>query len=433
MTPTAIPTPAASSRLTSLDQFRGYTMFGMLLVNFLGAYKALFPRILMHTNDYCSYADTIMPQFFFAAGFAMRLSLGKRLEKGGKMPWGRAIRRVLGLALVAIVWYTYCDFKDISTDLRNSPSIQTIGLTFKSKLFQTLLHIAVTSLWILPVIAFSWQVRFTYAVASAILHVWISWAFNFEFIHTDPKAIDGGPLGFISWSIPTLAGTIACDAVRAWGTRAGWKITLAGLVIMVVGWGMSIATTLYDVRPVASSKGAAGDVTTDQSPDDMTPDDKPVLPDNPNPTNSKLNPQEYALDPVIPTSQRISQWDGKLVEPPFVPPPSNRERRWNYWMMSQRAGSISYTTFSAGLSLVVYAMFLWLCDGRKWGLGLFRTLGTNSLAAYILSEFATIIARPIAPPKSTDVLTALLAFACMTLMVYVVCRILERLGWYLRV
>ena len=432
MTSNAAPIPAVSPRLTSLDQFRGYTMLGMLFVNFLGSYKGLFPRIILHTNDYCSYADTIMPQFFFAAGFAMRLSLGKRLEKGGKMPWGRAIRRVVGLALVAIAWYTYCDFREISEGFLKNPSIGTIGLIFKSALFQTLLHIAVTSLWILPVITASWRIRFAYAVASAILHVWISWAFNFEFIHTDPKAIDGGPLGFISWSIPTLAGTIACDAVRAAGTKAGFKITVAGLVIMALGWGMSIATTLYDVRPTPQVASAANSDPSivDASPDDTTPGDKPVIPDA---TKSKLNPAEYALDPVIPSADRVRHWDGKLVEPPFVPPPPPTERRWNYWMMSQRAGSISYTTFSAGLSLVVYALFLWLCDGRTWGLGVFRTLGTNSLAAYILSEFATILARPIAPPQSTDALTAVFAFVCMTLMVYGVCRLLERLGWYLRV
>lgn len=435
MTSNAISTPPASQRLTSLDQFRGYTMLGMLFVNFIGAYKKLFPHIFMHSNDYCSYADTIMPQFFFAAGFAMRLSLGKRLEKGGKMPWGRAIRRVVGLALVAIAWYGYCDYPDIMRDLRANPSLVTIGLIFKSKLFQTLLHIAVTSLWILPVITASWQVRFAYAIASAILHVYLSWAFNFEFIHTPPGAIDGGPLGFISWSIPTLAGTIACDAVRASGTNAGWRITIAGIVIMVVGWAMSIPTTLYDVHP--SKKIANTQTAPDQvsNSDDTTPGDKPeeAQPAVPNSSNSKLDLAKYAPDPVIPSAERIRQWDGKIVEPPFVPPPDFKQRRLNYWMMSQRAGSISYTTFSAGLSLVIYALFLWLCDSKKWGLGIFRTLGTNSLAAYILSEFATIIARPIAPPGSTDVVTALFAFFCATLMVYAVCRILEWRGWYLRV
>ena len=36
--------------------------------------------IFKHHNTYCSYADTIMPQFFFAVGFAYRLTFLKRLE-----------------------------------------------------------------------------------------------------------------------------------------------------------------------------------------------------------------------------------------------------------------------------------------------------------------------------------------------------------------
>ena len=62
---------ASPERLQSLDQFRGYTVAGMWLVNFVGGYAAM-PQILKHTHDYCSYADTIMPHFLFAAGFALR-------------------------------------------------------------------------------------------------------------------------------------------------------------------------------------------------------------------------------------------------------------------------------------------------------------------------------------------------------------------------
>ena len=58
------PAPCAGGRIASLDQFRGYTVAGMLLVNFLGGYQAV-PAVLKHHNTYCSYADTIMPQFFF--------------------------------------------------------------------------------------------------------------------------------------------------------------------------------------------------------------------------------------------------------------------------------------------------------------------------------------------------------------------------------
>ncbi|MEI8018163.1 MAG: hypothetical protein WCH39_08160 [Schlesneria sp.] len=398
--------PATSTvRLTSLDQFRGYTMFGMLLVNFLGGF-AICPRILRHTNDYCSYADTIMPQFLFAAGFAMRLSLGKRLESGGKMPWGRAIRRILGLALVAIVWYTIGDFSSIVANFRNKPTLEVLGALFKRHYFQTLLHIAATSLWILPVVTASWRVRVAYAIGSGILHFAISWWFNFNWVHSNPTGIDGGPLGFLSWSIPALCGTLACDAVRASGTRAASRIALSGIVVMLIGWLMSMGTVLYNVKP----------------------DDLNMAGNGVSPVNQKL-----AIDPVIPSLDRLRSWDGSIVEPPFVPPPDSNHRKWNYWMMSQRTANLSYPTFAAGVSLVIYALCLWVCDGLGMNLGLFRTLGTNSLAAYLLHEVAGWIVSPYFPQKTSSVAWAMFGFGCFTLFVSVFCRLLERRRWYIRV
>src|SRR5439155_5794828 len=87
---TAVPS-SPRRRILSLDQFRGYTVAGMLLVNFLGGYH-LVPAILKHHNTYCSYADTIMPQFFFAVGFAYRMTFLRRLQTAGA---GAAIRAVL--------------------------------------------------------------------------------------------------------------------------------------------------------------------------------------------------------------------------------------------------------------------------------------------------------------------------------------------------
>lgn len=51
------------ARIRSMDQFRGYTMAGMFLVNFVGVFSAVHP-LLKHHNTYNSYADTIMPHFF---------------------------------------------------------------------------------------------------------------------------------------------------------------------------------------------------------------------------------------------------------------------------------------------------------------------------------------------------------------------------------
>jgi predicted acyltransferase len=435
-----IAAPPASVRLTSLDQFRGYTMFGMLLVNFLGQ-SAICPRILKHTHDYCSYADTIMPQFLFAAGFAMRLSLGKRMAAGGKMPWGRALRRIGGLAIVAIAWYTFCDFNDIVKKIRVQPFGQVLQILFKRELFQTLLHIAATSLWILPVMTSSARVRIMYALFSGILHLVVSQWFNFVWVNTSPGGIDGGPLGFLTWSIPAICGTLACDAVRASGASAARRIAVGGTAVMLIGWVMSCGTVLYDI-PVDQIQAAPplslAVNTLEMATPDIPPDPLAVV---------KSRTAKLAPDPVIPSAERWKRWDGAVAEPPFVPPPDLRHRQWNYWMMSQRSGNLSYLTFTGGVSLLVYALFLWVCDNLGWRLSLFRTLGTNSLAAYLLHDIASWLISPSFSQKSwltsivsryttqgtATAIVTLAGFACFALFVYAICRMLERRGWYIRV
>ena len=392
-------TTPVSGRLTSLDQFRGYTIFGMLLVNFLGGY-AVCPRILKHSHDYCSYADTIMPQFLFAAGFALRLSLGKRLAVEGRMPWGRAMRRIAGLALVAIAWYTFCDLKGIVHQFGTEQTLNVLSRLAKRNWFQTLSHIAATSLWILPVMGASTRSRVWYAIGSGAAHVVLSWWFNFVWVNSDPKGIDGGPLGFLTWAIPALCGTLACDAVRASGVAAACGIAMQGIGIMILGYMLSCGTTLYD---------------------------------NPAHQASSLLNQPLAADPVLPSSERLQNWNGRLAEPPFSPPPNKQHRQWNYWTMSQRSGSLSYLTFAAGLSLVIYSLFLWVCDGLGWQFGIFRTLGVNSLAAYILNDVAAWIVAPYFPESSSSLVSILTGFASSFLIVYGICRVLEWRGWYLRV
>ena len=59
-----------AARIVSLDQFRGYTVAGMFLVNLRRRFEAC-NYLLRHHNTFVSYADTIMPQFFFAVGFRL--------------------------------------------------------------------------------------------------------------------------------------------------------------------------------------------------------------------------------------------------------------------------------------------------------------------------------------------------------------------------
>lgn len=402
---------AATRRLASLDQFRGYTVAGMFLVNFLGSYVAC-PRILRHTNDYVSYADTIMPQFLFAVGFAMRLSIGRRMAtEGGAGLYLRMVRRLLGLVMVAIVVYA------VSKRAENWDGLVEIGVwgaiaePLKRDWFQTLTHIAVTSLWLLPVIHRGATVRILWMIGSAIAHVALSYGFNFAWVNASPPGIDGGPLGFLTWTIPAIVGTLACDVflrprdeLRI-DSLAIRRVALAAVLLMGLGYAFSCGTRFYDVYP-----GAA-------------------LAEN----GSKL-----ADDPVIPSADRVraklatADVSSLLAEPPFVPPPGIDQRRWNYWMMSQRGGTLSYLTFSAGFSLLVYLGFFIACDLWGWRLSFFQTFGTNALLAYVLHGMVSDAVRPFIP-KDSPTWYAFGGLIVFFLITWSIVRHFEKQSIYLRV
>src|SRR5215510_2578999 len=121
---------------------------------------------------------------------------------------------------------------------------------------------------------------------------------------------------------------------------------------MVLGHGLSCDTRFYDL---------------------------PVLPSQAPPARPADSPVLFSLE-----CARDRDLTSLLAEPPFVAPPDPSERQPNYWMMSQRSGSLSYQVFAAGFALGVFVLFHLACDRRGWRVGLFRTLGSNALAAYVL-------------------------------------------------
>lgn len=414
---------AKPARLVSLDQFRGYTVIGMLLVNYFGGYQAC-PQVLKHSNDYCSYADTIMPQFLFAVGFALRLTFGRRMEQGGDWSaYGRIARRLLGLLLVSFVVYT------VGARAPNWEKLTELGVwgalaePLKRQWFQTLTHIAVTSLWIVPVIHASHSVRIAWAAGSGILHVILSYWFNFVWSNTAPNAIDGGPLGFLTWTIPAIAGSIVCDwfvppAKKEQPDAPNLNTTpsipigvsiqrslIWGCVLMLMGYVFSCGTRWYDRVSMGSEAS---------------------------------DPNKLAQHPVIPAMEQLSikMSQGRLIawfaEPPFVKPPDATVRKWNYWMMSQRAGTLSYLTFAAGFAMVVFVGFYVLCDLGHFSLGVFRTFGTNALIAYVLHDMVSNAVQPFFP-KDSPAWYALLGLGLFYLVTWLFIRALEKQGIFIRV
>ena len=130
-----------------------------------------------------------------------------------------------------------------------------------------------------------------------------------------------------------------------------------------------------------------------------------------------------------PNSELASeQWMKIFNTPPFVLP----TEPINLWTMSQRAGSVSYMTFSAGFCMALLGCCLQLAD--VWGirLGIFRTLGTNALAGYVLHDWINGTLKPFFP-KDSPIPYAFLGFALSFLMCYLILRSFEKQKIYFRI
>lgn len=366
-------------RLASLDQFRGYTVAGMFLVNFIGSY-ALVHDLLKHHNTYCSYADTIMPQFFFAVGFAFRLTYLRRRERDGvSAALKHAFWRNISLLIIGLILYGITTNSNFSWDqVAEMGLIGYLKSRFTWTYIQTLVHIAITSFWILPVIGSSTRVQAVFLAVSGLAHVLISYFWYYDWIQT-VRIIDGGPLGFMTWTIPTLTGSIAYDVMTARGPRGSLKpFALWSIILMSLGYAFACLNAVH---------------------------------------NRMLG---HAL------ATGVRAW---LVNPPFVPPPQGWQ--FDIWTMSQRAGSISYLTFSAGFSLAVLVFFIWLSDLRGIEIGVFRTLGQNALAGYILHGMTGEAIKPLVPLNAPAIL-ATANFLLFFGLTYVIMRYLEKRKLYLK-
>ncbi len=271
-----------------------------------------------------------------------------------------------------------------------------------SDYFQTLTHIAVTSLWVMPVIAARPGTRVLWMLGSAVLFHLLSVDWYYPWVNTPPNGIDGGPLGFLTWTIPLLVGTLAYDAMthrrphapreepqsRPHAPREGLisrsEMATMATVGKLLAWGAALMLLAYGLSCL----------------------------------NRVTPPNSLSAE---------SGWLGIFVEPPFVPP----SEPVNIWTMSQRSGSVTYLTFGAGFGLAVYALFVLACDIGPLQLGIFRTLGTNALAGYILHDMVAAAVKPWVP-KDSPLWWIWIGFAVFLAICYVILRYMEKHKLYLK-
>ncbi len=267
---------------------------------------------------------------------------------GWQAACSKTVRRSFGLLLIGLVLYGLDGNFASWSALQNLGAAGFVQTAFQREYFQTLTHIGLTTLWILPVIALNGRLRLIYGIFSLAVFTSLSHGFYFEWAVQRP-VIDGGPLGFLSWSAPMLAGSWAHDWVEgSKDRRLLLQVGAAGIGLMLLGYGLSCLG------------------------------------------------------------------DGASL-----------------WEMRQRASTVSYQTFGAGVSLLVFAGFVWLFDGRNWQSGFLKTFGTNALLAYILDG---LISEGVLrwTPMDAPAAHILLMLSVQAGLCYLILRTLERKQIFLR-
>jgi hypothetical protein len=113
---------ADAKRIDSMDQFRGFLVAGMVLVNFVSRFDAVHPTF-RHNDTYFSWADSVMPSFLFVVGFAFRLTYLRRRQRLSMRQTVRTyVRRSLVLVGLALVIAAFDGTFELSQELGAMPT-----------------------------------------------------------------------------------------------------------------------------------------------------------------------------------------------------------------------------------------------------------------------------------------------------------------------
>ncbi len=136
-----------------------------------------------------------------------------------------ASRRFAGRRVVDPVWNRWWVCRLVRGE--RTFVAQLLARLVKADLWEVLAIIGVTQVCLLPLVGRSTAARAGAMLLALIVHVGLSYAFNFAFVLGQPNAVDellgttgqrcwdGGLFGLINWSFVMLAGTVAYDLVRA--------------------------------------------------------------------------------------------------------------------------------------------------------------------------------------------------------------------------
>ncbi len=184
-----------SSRLSSIDLFRGLAILGMVLANYLGGVAWISPW-LKHAKDAgFTVIDLVAPMFIFAIGLTYGRSFRHRLKRdgAGKTYQHFVVRFAALLGMGALF----------------SAGEVLLGVDGQTVNWGVLQAIGVAGLVTLPLLHLPALARFLIGLAILALYQYLLDAFWLNRVLADPH---GGLLGAISWSGMLVLATVLADS-----------------------------------------------------------------------------------------------------------------------------------------------------------------------------------------------------------------------------
>ncbi len=201
-----------------IDQFRGFAIFGMILVNVCCEFSQS-PHWLVHHQYGFTFADFVAPAFIFIVGFSYRLSYMKSIEK---LPLSTVRKKFIKRYLIiTFLGFIYGHFD------------------FYVSVWDALTDIGLSGLLLYPFIG---RNRFYILLAGTFYLIIYKLFFYFtpygEWLMA--HSIDGGPLGPLSWSFILAMGAFCAVSFESergnvsTRTLKYWFIT--GILLTFVGY-----------------------------------------------------------------------------------------------------------------------------------------------------------------------------------------------------
>ncbi|HVZ84714.1 MAG TPA: DUF5009 domain-containing protein [Terracidiphilus sp.] len=347
----------SSSRIVSIDIFRGLTMAVMIFVNQLAGVHGL-PWWTYHAHaeqDAMTYVDMVFPFFLFIVGMAMPLAIGQRLRRNPSVAalWGHIFTRALALLALGLIL--------ANADYVNAP------LTHVSGNVWALIGILSAALYLNVYPKSMPQAAVRVLRIAGLAGVALVFALFRRVTHA-------GTIAWIETAYPEILGLIACTyfaaallyiPTRRWQWAApAWLIVMtaycAGSVAHVIPLAGYVPIYVWPFDNGAHVMLVLAGVVTSQIFLGMNP----YAPERPAPGRATAVALGFAA---------IMFTAGWLLMPLGI---------------SKIRATPAWALWSAGAAVLAFTLLYWICDrwrATDWT-WLVRSAGSNTLLTYLLPD-----------------------------------------------